>query len=126
MCDADFALTHSCLLRLQSFRKVVCPVTSSRVLSVRYLHLNVDQVPDVNSEHRMDRAKQLPVPTNAQTIYNVLGDTTDPDPAPHHTIYQVCDPWTCVGWVSNLLLLDFGRAAAYGLLRPSGCTTGGH
>ena len=40
------------------------------------------------SQHRMDRAKQLPPPTNAKDILSVLGDTTDPDPAPHHTIYQ--------------------------------------
>lgn len=53
-----------------------------------YIHLNISQVPDVNSQHRMDRAKQLPPPTNAKDILSVLGDTTDPDPAPHHTIYQ--------------------------------------
>ncbi len=49
----------------------------------------MQQVYDANSQHRMDRAAALPPPKSAADVLAVLGDTTDNDPAPKATIYQM-------------------------------------
>ncbi|XP_077993557.1 beta-alanyl-dopamine/carcinine hydrolase-like [Glandiceps talaboti] len=44
-----------------------------------YEHLNISQFNDTSTQHRSARASKLPVPGNVKGIFNILGDTADPD-----------------------------------------------
>ncbi|XP_002731371.2 beta-alanyl-dopamine/carcinine hydrolase-like [Saccoglossus kowalevskii] len=44
-----------------------------------YKHFNISQFNDTSTQHRSARAAKLAVPADLTGIYNILGDTADPD-----------------------------------------------
>lgn len=56
----------------------------------KYMFLDVEENPSDSSQHRMDRAAELPKPTDADGILLVLGDTEDEE----YPIYRTSTPDT--------------------------------